>query len=251
VLVVVTCQMCRKRSAHAPVADDSTADEQLRDGTLEIGVFFISALLVRILAFRAFFEQVSEHRAADAAALQYTASDHKANEVALAIARVVIVLLVAFLLVAAGALPDDVSEQGTTHASASQHTTRDQSAADLAIIVSALVARVLVAVVGRVLEVASFAQQLRLENLAQTPPPQQAAADQRLDELAVFIVSSAGLVAVLVVARVRVLVDQARDQRAANARVATYPLAGRESGEVVGLHGVDHVYSGVSSGRLR
>ena len=56
VLVVVTCQMCRKRSAHAPMADDSTANEQLRDGTLEIGVLFTLALLVRILAFRAFFE---------------------------------------------------------------------------------------------------------------------------------------------------------------------------------------------------
>jgi hypothetical protein len=177
---------------------------------LALGVFVLTYLPTLT-------QQVREQHAAQAPTAKQTAADQQANELVL-LARVVIarclLALIVFLLGLAS-FTQQVRKQQVAQATFAQDAAANQQANEFVLLVRVVIARCLLTLIRVVPGLASFTQQVRKQQVAQTAFAQDAAANQQAHDAPSLLLTFTLLALEVLILRFVAVTDETGKQRAA------------------------------------
>jgi len=247
---LITQEAGERNTTRATPSDEPAADQKARRPVLTalIGIIVIPFVQI-VLGLAPLLQQLDQERATYAPPAQDAAGDQEAQELALAIGAFLANVLVAlirliiellFPLATPRALSEETRYQCATDAAAPKHPAAEDQAQELALVVASrllafLVVIILIRLIFTLGPLGALFDEMREEDSAHTPAPQQAAAEERAHELAVVIIPTLFVVRVLVsifLRPFRPLAEESCDECAADPAVSNHLPADCEFREV-------------------
>src|SRR5215469_9011790 len=216
-------QMPEQHSTGAPAAQDAAADQQAYEVSVLIAPLgeLVLALVFFLPGLAPLAQQVPEQHAAGASASQDAAADQQAHEAPVLIAPFgELFLTLVFFLSGLAVRAQQVPEQHAAHPPAPQQPAADQQANQPALLSGLLLARGLLAFLFFLLRLAALAQQMCEQQVAQSAPTQQPAADQQTHDASALLFAFSFFTLQVVVLGLMSVTDEPGEQCTAQASTA-------------------------------